>query len=268
MAEFAECWLMYLYLFARPGFLKLLTSLLLAGAALSGGASGLPDTIVKIKPSIMGVGTYLPTRRPPSRLLGTGFVVGDGTYVVTNAHVVDLKLDASKNERLFVFVSSGKNTRKLEASIAGIDSNHDLAVLKIMESLPALSLSSKSSVREGEVYAFTGFPIGAVLGLYPVTHRGMISSITPMAIPSSSSAQLDRGIIRRLRDPLTAYQLDATAYPGNSGSPLFDIDTGDVVAVLNMVFVKSTKEDVLSKPSGISYAVPVRYLRPLLERFK
>ena len=60
------------------------------------------------------------------------------------------------------------------------------------------------------------------------------------------------------------YQLDATAYPGNSGSPLYDPETGVVIGVLNMVFVKSTKENVLSDPSGISYAIPVEYLQRLL----
>ena len=62
-----------------------------------------------------------------------------------------------------------------------------------------------------------------------------------------------------------AFQLDAIAYPGNSGSPLFEPETGHVIGILNMVFVKETKENVLSKPSGISYAIPVRYLRALID---
>ena len=61
------------------------------------------------------------------------------------------------------------------------------------------------------------------------------------------------------------YQLDATAYPGNSGSPVFDTESNDVIAVINKVFVKSKKENVLSDPSGITYAIQVRYVRELLE---
>ena len=64
------------------------------------------------------------------------------------------------------------------------------------------------------------------------------------------------------------YQLDATAYPGNSGSPLYDPASGEVLGVMNMVFVKSTKENVLSDPSGISYAIPVEYLQRLLADLK
>jgi len=62
------------------------------------------------------------------------------------------------------------------------------------------------------------------------------------------------------------FQLDATAYPGNSGSPLYAPDTGEVVGVVNMVFVKGTKEAALTQPSGISYAIPSRYLIELLRQ--
>jgi serine protease Do len=61
-------------------------------------------------------------------------------------------------------------------------------------------------------------------------------------------------------------QLDATAYPGNSGSPLYDEKRGEVVGIVNMVFVKGTKESALTQPSGISYAIPVQPLVDLLKR--
>ena len=54
------------------------------------------------------------------------------------------------------------------------------------------------------------------------------------------------------------FQLDATAYPGNSGSLLYDPETGEVVGVINKVFVKESKEAFLEKPNGITYATPVR----------
>jgi S1-C subfamily serine protease len=229
-----------------------------------GQASELADTLLAVKPSIVGIGTHLPSRRPSSRLLATGFVVGDGRYVATNAHVIDAEIGDLEKEQLVVFVGTGNNPRAVRAQVIASERHHDLALLKVSERLPALTLSSRKTVREGDNYAFTGFPLGAVLGLYPVTHRGMISSITPMAIPAQSSGQLTAHKIRQLRDPIMVYQLDATAYPGNSGSPLYDPDDGTVVGILNGVHVKSTKEDVLSNPSGISYAIPVRYLRELL----
>ena len=63
-----------------------------------------------------------------------------------------------------------------------------------------------------------------------------------------------------------AFQLDATAYPGNSGSPVYDQQTGRVIGVVNSVLIKSTKEAALENPTGISYAIPVRFVRALLEK--
>jgi S1-C subfamily serine protease len=148
-----------------------------------------------------------------------------------------------------------------------VDSEHDIAVLK-MEGQPLrpLKLRDSDSVVEGESLLFTGFPIGGVLGLFPATHRAMVSAIAPIALPSASSRQLDPKVIRRLRDSTAfpVFQLDATAFPGNSGSPLYDPATGEVVGILNMVFVKGTKESALTQPSGISYAIPSRFLIDLL----
>jgi S1-C subfamily serine protease len=152
------------------------------------------------------------------------------------------------------------------AEQVGMDLVHDLAILKIEGApLPPLRLGDSSQVREGQSIAFTGFPIGTILGLFPVTHRGIISTITPIALPSQSSRQLSTKLIKRLRDPFDVFQLDATAYPGNSGSPVYDQKTGKVLGVVNMVFVKETKEAVLEKPSGIAYAIPVEFVKLLMK---
>jgi S1-C subfamily serine protease len=102
--------------------------------------------------------------------------------------------------------------------------------------------------------------------MYPVTHEGIISSVTPIAIPRGKARELDSKAIKRLQDPYPVFQLDATAYPGNSGSPLYQQETGRVVGIVNMVFVKGTKESVLKEPSGIAYAIPIKYVRELLRR--
>ena len=58
----------------------------------------------------------------------------------------------------------------------------------------------------------------------------------------------------------------AIAYPGNSGSPVYHPATGEVIAILNSVYVKKSRENILKQPSGISYAIPSRFIQNLLQR--
>ncbi len=242
--------------------------MMLCAAAVAGAHDEvLPATIGKIKPSIVGVGTVQMTRNPPAELRGTGFAVGDGRHVITNAHVLPEAMDVNHREYLAVFVGTGDAVARRRAEKVAVDADHDLVLLKIEgPALPALGLSDGYGVREGQIYAFTGFPIGAVLGMFPATHHGMIASITPIVTPARRGRELRPNVIKRMRDPYHVFQLDATAYPGNSGSPVYDIRTGEVIGVINKVFVKGTKENALKAPSGITYAIPARYARELLNR--
>lgn len=231
------------------------------------GAESLPDTVARVKASIVGVGTYQRTGRPPARLLGTGFVVADGRHVFTNAHVVPTLPDEREQASLVVFVGSGADPEMRLATRVAEDLDHDVMLLKIAEApLPTLTLGDSDKVREGETYAFTGFPLGAILGLYPATHHGLLAAITPIVAPLDAANQLTPALMRRLRANYDMFQLDATAYPGNSGSPLYDPATGVVIGIVNKVFVQETKESVLQKPSGISYAIPINHARELLRR--
>jgi serine protease Do len=231
-------------------------------------AADLANTIERIKPSVVGIGTYQETRQPRVQLRGTGFVVGDGRHVITNDHVLPNVLDSESREYLAVFVpGNGPRAQVRPARAVAADPARDLVLLRIDgEPMPALRLGSSNSVREGQGIAFTGFPIGAALGLFPATHRGTVAAIAPVVIPARTGRELDPALIRRMREPYTIFQLDATAYPGNSGSPLFDPASGQVIGVLNMVFVKEGRESALERPSGISYAIPVDYARELLRQ--
>jgi S1-C subfamily serine protease len=226
----------------------------------------LVETIAKVKPSVVGVGVYTPTGKPRNTLQGSGFVVGNGQYVVTNHHVVPEQLDTALLQELVIFIGSGKNATVRKASLIDSSKRYDLAVLKIKgKPLPAMLLANKSLYPEGSYVAFTGFPIGAVLGLYPVTHRGIIANVSPTITPVDNASNINIAMLKRLRDPYLVYQLDATAYPGNSGSALYDIETGKVIGVINKVFVQQSKEGVISNPSGITYAIPVKHVIELLE---
>ncbi len=254
-------------MYGKLGLHRFVGALLLLLSVNAADAGSLAETIKKVKPAIVGVGTYQATRRPAANLRGTGFVIGQGNYVLTNAHVLPESLDGAHRERLTVFVGQGSNAKAVGASAVALDTDYDLAVLKLARRVgPGLRLGDSKNVEEGRSIAFTGFPIGSVLGLHPVTHTGIVSAITPIVIPAPSVRQLNPKLIRRMRAPYEVFQLDATAYPGNSGSPVFDPGTGRVIGVVNKVFVQGTKEAVLEKPSGITYAIPIQYAKALLKR--
>jgi S1-C subfamily serine protease len=104
-----------------------------------------------------------------------------------------------------------------------------------------------------------------VLGAFPATHRATVAAIAPIVIPQRRDADLDPATIKRLMSGAFAvFQLDGTAYPGNSGSPVYEAEGGAVVGIVNMVLVKAGKESMLAQPSGISYAIPAEHLRALL----
>jgi S1-C subfamily serine protease len=229
------------------------------------------DVIARIKPSIVAVGTFQPLRNPPFAFRGTGFAVGDGTLVVTNHHVLPAQLDSARKESLVVAIPGPAGSTQAQARQAraiATDKEYDLALLRIEgPALPALELAESAQAREGQAVLFTGFPIGPVLGLIPATHRAMVSALTPIALPARSTRELSaRAVTQLAGGAYKVLQLDGTAYPGNSGSPLYDARSGQVIGVINMVFVKGTKEAALTQPSGISYAIPVQPLIELIKR--
>lgn len=231
----------------------------------------LPDTVARIKPAIVVVGSFRATDSPRFRMRGTGFVVADGNQAVTNLHVLPDATENMANATLVVQVRrSGGELSMRQATVLRVDKVHDLALLRFEgAAAPVLRIGDSEAAREGQSMAFIGFPIGGALGFSPVTHRALISSITPAAMPTPTAHQLNEATIRSVRaGPFNIFQLDGTAYPGNSGGPLFDPDSGDVLGVVNMVFIKGSRESALSQPSGISYAIPSRFVAELLESTK
>lgn len=257
----------------RPWLRGALAALALAAASL--GAPGRPaadlsDTVAQVKPAVVAVGTFQQTRRPPSRPLGTGFAVADGRHILTCAHVIPEKLDTANLEFVAVFTGGPDNTIKgRRVEVLAIDRDFDVAVLRLggEERIAPVALSrSGAMLRDGQAVAFTGFPIVNVLGLFPITHRGTIAAVTPMARPVAASGQLDPAVVQRLRRNAGVYQLDATAYPGSSGSPLYLAERAEVYGLVCSALVRGTKEKGLSEPSGISYAIPIAHALDLLKK--
>lgn len=228
----------------------------------------LPDLIDRNKPSVTLVGTYAETDSPRFAFRGSGFVVGDGNLAITNAHVLPPALTGEVGRRLVIQVrrSSGEWGVR-NANVVSLDKARDLALLRFEgPAAPAVTLR-KDGVREGTPIALMGFPLAGALGFSTVTHKGIVSAVTGIAMPTPSAQSLNASAVLRLREgSFDILQLDATAYPGNSGGPVFDAERGDVIGVINMVVVKRSRESALSDPSGITYAIPASYAAALVEQ--
>jgi serine protease Do len=233
--------------------------------------AGLVENVAATRQSVVAVGTYAETDAPRFGFRGTGFVVGDGTLLVTNHHVLpsaEAQDQGPAQRSLAILVPSpGGEPVLRRAKLAHSDRNHDLALLRIEGSpLPALTLGPPELAPQGTSIALIGFPIGGVFGFAPVVHRGIVAAISRVALPASGARQLNPATVARLREgPFEIYQLDATAYPGNSGGPLIEAESGLVIGVINMVLVRSTRESALTNPTGITYAIPVRRVLDLLK---
>jgi serine protease Do len=247
---------------------KAWTSLLLGLIFAFPAKADVADTLLRIKPSVVGIGTYQELRSPRGHLKGTGFIVGDGKTVATCYHIVKPLLDLSHSESWAIFSGQGKEVRYRLAKVIATDPEHDLALMRFEgEAMPALTLGSDSHApREGDQLYFTGYPIGSILGLNASTNRAGLAAIVPIYTPVPNLANISARAIRQASDPFRILQLDAIAYPGNSGSPLWSPETGEVFGVVNSVFVKGSKEAALTDPSGISYAIPSRYVEALLKK--
>lgn len=228
-------------------------------------AASLVETIAKIRPSVVGIASLQPTKLSPAMVIGSGFVVGDGHHVVTSFHVIRPQ-DAQAGQVFYVMSQNGAQVDRRNAKIVAVNPSTDLAILLIDgPALPPVRLRADAQMApEGTEIAITGFPIGVVLGFQPTTTRGIVSAVPSNRTPEISSNGLSAEAIRAPR--FSIYQLDVLAYPGNSGGPVYDTASGEVLGVVAAGFIKSQKEHILSDPSAITYAMPSGFVRDMMFR--
>jgi len=246
-----------------------LVACLLAAPALAAESpfAKLPDILERVRLCVGAVGTYNPANNPSMEFSASGFFIDKEGYFITANHVVENITARRRAADLRVFLPADKNREGRPATIVAREPQYDLALLKVEGSIfNALEIGDSAKAREGQPIALCGFPFGFLLGLHPSTSAGIISSISPVAIPAINTALLDQATREALRNPFDVFQLDATAYPGHSGGPLFDPTTGKVLGVVNSAFIKRTKETVVA--SGISYAIPVHLAKRLVDTAK
>ena len=167
------------------------------------------------------------------RGLGSGFVISEDGYILTNNHVV------READEITVSFQDG---RSLEAKVVGTDPRTDLAVLKVdARGLKPLYLGDSDQVRVGQWVAAIGSPYG----LPATLTSGIVSAIG------------------RSRVGITDYdnfiQTDAAINPGNSGGPLVNL-RGEVIGVNTAILTRS------GGSNGVGFAIPVNLARSVVER--
>ena len=172
--------------------------------------------------------------------LGTGIIVTDNGYILSNQH-----LTGEKFSKCYVTIEDGRN---YEGSVVWSDTDLDLSIVKInAKNLEAVSLGDSNSVRVGESVYAIGNPIG--FEFRRTVTSGIISA-------KNRTIKLEEG--DNLSYMTDLIQTDATINPGNSGGPLIYAN-GQVIGI-NTVKISSAE--------GIGFAVPINVVKSIIDSFK
>ena len=173
--------------------------------------------------------------RPHS--LGSGFIISEDGYLLTNNHVVE------NADRVLVRLN---DRRELEAEVIGTDPRSDLALLKVeADGLPTVKIGDSENLAVGEWVLAIGSPFGFD---YSVT-AGIVSA---------------KG--RTLRDEnneiyVPFIQTDVAINPGNSGGPLFNLE-GEVIGINSQIYTRS------GGFMGVSFAIPIDVAMEVVRQLK
>ena len=204
------------------------------------------DVIEEVTSSVVGIskiknaGNTIFLEDGASQLgLGTGVIVSENGYILSNEHVT-----GAKYSNCYVTLENG---RSYNANVVWSDSSLDLSICKIsVKNLPYANLGDSNNIRVGEgVYAI-GNPIG--YEFQRTVTAGIVSAL-------DRTVRIDENETSIYMEDLI--QTDATINPGNSGGPLINLD-GNVIGITS---VKITSAE------GIGFAVPINVVKPIIESY-
>ncbi len=166
--------------------------------------------------------------------LGSGFIISDDGYIITNNHVVE------GADKVIVRLS---DRRQLDAEIVGTDKRSDVAVLKVeAENLPVAKIGSSEDLKVGEWVLAIGSPFG-----FDFSVTAGIVSAKGRSLPNENYTPF--------------IQTDVAINPGNSGGPLFNLD-GEVVGVNSQIYSRS------GGFMGLSFAIPIEEAVDVAEQLR
>lgn len=204
------------------------------------GALTVPQVVEKVTPAVVGVSTKSLVRDQFFNVkeqegLGSGFIINEDGYVVTNYHVIN------GAQEVKVIFSDGK---EVNAKVVNYDAERDIAVIKITDDvkMPGIAqLGDSSTVKAGEEVIAIGNPLGKEFS--STVTKGIVSS-------PNRKISTDNGNV------LDYIQTDAAINPGNSGGPLIN-SNGEVIGI-------NTAKKVGADIEGIGFAIPINEVKTRL----
>jgi len=164
-----------------------------------------------------------PDREFDQQSVGSGFIISNDGYLITNAHVVD------GADEVTVKLT---DKREYKAKVIGADKRTDVALLKIeAKDLPKVLIGDPEKLKVGEWVVAIGKPFG-------------LESTMTAGIVSAKGRDLPQ------ENLVPFIQTDAAVNPGNSGGPLFNL-RGEVVGINSMIFSRT------GGYMGLSFAIPI-----------
>ena len=192
-----------------------------ASAAAGGTAESAPDPLSEFLRRFM---PDLPDRAQPRQGLGSGFIISEDGYILTNAHVV------AEFDDVIVRLADAK--REFKAKVIGVDKRSDVALLKVdAQGLPTAKLGNSSGLEPGDWVAAIGSPFG------------FANTITAGIVSAKG-----RSLPEELYVPFI--QTDVAVNPGNSGGPLLNLQ-GEVIGINSMIYSGT------GGYMGVSFAIPI-----------
>ena len=188
--------------------------------------------------SVVAISTTIQSGYSSGHSSGSGFILTEDGYVITNYHVVE---DATAID---VVMHDGT---EYPAELVGKDASNDLAVLKIEATgLPAVKLGSSKSLVIGDMVVAIGNPLGELASTQTV---GYVSGIDREVSTGGSITTI------------SMIQTDAAINPGNSGGPLFNM-YGEVIGITTAKYSGTTGSG--ASIEGIGFAIPIDDVEPLI----
>ncbi len=192
--------------------------------------------------STVGITTSITTNywgyQTTSAASGSGFIVTDDGYIVTNFHVIE------ESDSITVSLYNGDT---YEAALIGYDENNDLAVLKIeAEGLAPVILGDSDNLNVGDSVVAIGNPLGELT----------------FSLTSGSISAKDREVTMSSSLTMNLLQTDCAINSGNSGGALFNL-YGEVIGITNAKYSSSSSSE--ASIDNIGFAIPINDVRSIVE---